>query len=209
MIRTLPALGEPGRIIFCLALASVLLHKRMGRELREAGAEVQLSQSERPQPRTDTPAKSVGNCTSGKERATFRGPSDMGSVQMWPLPCLCCQTQRGGGLSRQGVDCALPPRCSLPSSVALLTGSRDQRSCLPVSFPKAVGVDARCPLFGVVSGSHLLRPDLCILACLLPPKGNFPNCAKGGRFSEHLQPNRDRRTSHVLPSSSLTKPQAW
>lgn len=97
MIRSLPALGGPECIIFCLALASVLLHKRMGRELGEAGAEVWLSQSERPWPKTDAPAKSMGNCTSGKERATFKHPSDTGSVRMWPLPCLCCQMQRDGG----------------------------------------------------------------------------------------------------------------
>lgn len=79
-------------------------------ELREAGTEVQLSQSERPLfpvPKTDAAAKPMGNCTSSKERATFKGPSDTRSVQMWPLPCLCCQMQRNGGLSRQGGVCAV------------------------------------------------------------------------------------------------------
>jgi len=52
-------------------------------ELREAGTKVQLSQSERsliPMPEMGAAAKPVGNCTSSKERATFKAPSDLGSV---------------------------------------------------------------------------------------------------------------------------------
>lgn len=68
-------------------------------ELREAGAKVQLSQSERalfPVPEMDAAAQSMGNWTGSKERATFKAPSDTGGVWMWSVPCLWCQ--KGGRL---------------------------------------------------------------------------------------------------------------
>lgn len=82
------------------------------------------------------PEKSTGNHTSSKERATFKGPSYTDSVQMWPVPSLCCQTQRDWGAWVVWQSLPSLRTFSFSSSIALLTGSRDRRICLPASFPK-------------------------------------------------------------------------
>lgn len=81
MIRTLPTHGGPGYILFCLALASLLLYAHEWAKLREVGTQVQLSQSERPLfpvPEKEGVVRSGCNFTSSKERATLKSPSGRG-----------------------------------------------------------------------------------------------------------------------------------
>lgn len=73
MIRALPALGGPVCVVFYLALVWLLHHDGDG---QSSGKLMLKSSSERRTPLPCAPEKSVGNCTSSKERATCRGPSD-------------------------------------------------------------------------------------------------------------------------------------
>lgn len=101
---------------------------------------------------------------------------------------------------------------SLSFSIALLTGSREQRGCLPVSFPKQ-GRQAGCrhPFFGAQSGS-LLRAHFYVLAWVVPPKGNFPNCAKRQQFSNSSRHEEEPCPAMELPpeaTGSLRQPWPW
>lgn len=72
-------------------------------ELREAGAKVQLSQSERalfPVPEMDAAAQSMGNWTGSKERATFKAPSDTGGLD---VVCSLSLVPEGGETACGGV----------------------------------------------------------------------------------------------------------
>lgn len=67
--------------MYCLLPSSCFVHRWA--KLREVGAEVQLSQSERllfPAPEMDAAVRSMCSFTSSKERATLKSPSERGSV---------------------------------------------------------------------------------------------------------------------------------
>lgn len=136
MIRALPAFGGLVYIIFCLALLRSCFMKGWA-ELREAGAEVQLSLRER------DPSSPWGRwmllrsqweiVPAAREEPHSEVPLTE-AVPMWSIPCLCCPVQ-GTGVSVVGWQ----PLSSLKiflfsSSIVLLTGSRERRSCLLVSF---------------------------------------------------------------------------
>lgn len=72
-----------GVIIFCLALASLLLYAQVGKAQDE--------------PEKDDAVRSMCNFASSKGRATWKRPSDRGSFGKWSVPHLCCQMQRGRG----------------------------------------------------------------------------------------------------------------
>lgn len=219
MIRTLPTHGGPGYILFCLALASLLLYAHEWAKLREVGTQVQLSQSERPLfpvPEKEGVVRSGCNFTSSKERATLKSPSGR-RKPIFVARCRGVEDACGGGGS-------LWPSHH-PSALSSSHGAESRgAACLcPFSSCKGGRVGADTPFLGCcltltclefTSVSLLVLYLLKAISQTVPKEGssqnNFsPMETQGGAVSCHWAPPQEGHRGCEETSQKTNLMSSW